>query len=142
MREFINKHRKIILIIDGVLIVLMFALLILVVSLNDGGDNKRELEKELEKLGKDFYENEYYPLLSDNAEERANFLKSTEKSGIKINLENIKSYNKDKGRDTINFVNSETNEACNLEKTRVIIYPKSDYSKKSYEIKVELDCGF
>ncbi|MCM1052991.1 MAG: hypothetical protein NC483_03355 [Ruminococcus sp.] len=142
MREFIKEHRKIILLIDGILIILMFALLILVVSLNSGGSNKRELEKELEKLGKDFYENEYYPLLSDNTDERINFLKSTEKSGIKISLENIKSYNKDKGKEITNFVNSDTKEACDAKRTRVIITPKDNYSKTSYDIKVELHCGF
>lgn len=142
MREFIKEHRNMILLIDGILIILMFTLLIIVISLSNNGNNKRELEKELESLGRDFYENEYYPLLSDNAEERANFLKSTEKSGIKISLQDIKNYNTSKGKNITNFVNSATKEVCNTEKTRVIITPKAKYSKTSYEIKVELSCGF
>ncbi len=100
------------------------------------------LENDLEVMGKDFYENFYYDQLKSSDEERSEFLSKFQSQGIKINLSNLvrsnKEVNEEKAKE---FVNPKTKEPCDMENTKVIIYPKSPYGKKDYTIEVDLVCG-
>ena len=70
-------------------------------------------------------------------------LKKYEELGIKVNLDNLSRYNNKENEELVKtFVNNKNNEACNLQDTKVIIYPKSPYNKTDYTIEVQLVCGF
>ena len=135
IKEFINKNRQKILLINGSLIIF---LLIITIIINVSFGNKKTLEKELIRIGKEFYEQNYYPLLSTDETNREEFLKNLEKTGLNFNLEFLKNNVKDVPK----FVNSKTNEECDNTKTYILITPKANYGKTDYDIKVELVCGF
>lgn len=137
VKEFIKENQKKILIINGSLIV-FFLIFIVIINISYG--NKKELEKELISLGRNFYENEYYPLLSSNENDRKEFLTKLEKIGLNFNLDFL--IKSDSNKKDFKFINSKTNKECDKIKTQVIITPKANYSKKDYNIKAELVCGF
>ncbi|MDD6223415.1 MAG: hypothetical protein PUB18_00215 [bacterium] len=130
----------------GIVVVFVMISLVVVAMLLFGGkkeSQKEKLSKSLEAMGTDFYENYYYPQIATTDEERKEFVKKYENMGIKINLDNLSRYNTSQNEERVKeFVNEETKEKCDQTNTRVIIYPKSPYKKESYELKVELVCGF
>ncbi len=107
------------------------------------GDNKKELEKKLTEMGRDFYENFYYDQIGGSADERTTLLSRFTTVGIKIDLDNLGRYNNGEYKDKISeFTNKKTKEKCSKTNTKVIVYPKSPYGKTDYKIETELDCGF
>ena len=108
-----------------------------------GNSSKRmqaKLEKELQALGKDFYENFYYDLVvKDNGLEAISKFKTV---GVKINLDNISRYKEENADIVKDFINPKTKEECDKLTTRAVIYPKAPYGKTDNEVKVELVCGF
>ena len=128
----INKKRLIILLI---VIAVIVAIIIGIVIHNNNNkeDNKKEssskitlnifehdIEKNLRSLAIDFYENFYWPQV-------------TKKGTNKKILENYKKTGK--------LVNGQTNEACDREKTKVIITPEEPYDKDDYRIETIISCG-
>ena len=132
-----------------VCILIFVIILILVIAFFIININKKEISEEerlsnlLIKMSSEFYENFYYDQIGSTEEERINFVKKYETIGIKFNLDNLSRYNSDENNELIKeFINSNTNLECNRVNTKAIIYPVEPYSKKSYNIKIELDCGF
>ena len=69
----------------------------LVITINVTNSNKQtqeqKLEAKLEDLGKDFFENFYYPQVGSDDSSRATFLEKFSEIGIKVNLDNLSRYN-------------------------------------------------
>lgn len=131
-------------------IVAIIAVVVIVVLVIVGGmflmnkkDNRKELEKSLEEMGRDFYENFYYDQIGGSADERTSLLSKFTTVGIKIDLDNLGRYNNGEYKDKISeFTNKKTKEKCSKTDTKVVVYPKSPYGKTDYKMEIELDCGF
>lgn len=99
---------------------------------NDGnGNSSVDLEKNLTEAGKNFYETQYYVGLEDPTT-LANF----KDTGLNIsitNLEVILPLDEATKKEL-------TNKECDLDETKIIIYPKDPYGVENHEIKVELSC--
>ena len=126
-------------IIGVVVIVVLIVLGLIFFVFND---NKKQLTKELENVGKNFYENYYYDKVGKDEKERPSLLSKYSTRGIKVDLENLASSSGNKDELLNKFVNKKTKEKCNEINTKVTIYPKDPYGRKDYTIEVELDCGF
>jgi hypothetical protein len=110
-------------------------------------NNEKLLNQELEKVGRYYYENYYYVSAanSDELSKKADYLSNFTNTGLKISLSNLLRYNNTLSDDVKNkteFKNSETNEACDMDKSMVTIYPKEPFTKGDYQISIYLDCGF
>lgn len=140
--EFIKTNKRMIIIIGGVAIGLVIFILGLLMLF--GQNNKeKELKSLLEEMGKDFYENYFYDGLNKTEEEKINFLKGYSDKGLKVTLESFNRFNSKVNESKLKeFVNPDTNKPCNQDESIVTIYPKSNYGKKDYDVKVTLVCGF
>lgn len=134
------KNKRVLIAIGVILVIIIVVIVILVLPKENVEQN---LENSLKEMGQDFYENYYYDQTGTTDEEKADFLSRYATIGIKINLDNLGRYNSEVNQEKIaEFVNPDTNESCDKENTRVIIYPKESYGKTDYDIEVELVCGF
>ena len=108
--------------------------------------NKEQLEKDLETMGRDFYEEFYYEQIATSQEGGAGeFLAKFSSLGIKIDLINLEQYpskNLENKSMVDGFKNSKTDEECNSTETRATIYPQEPYGKGDYRIETSLVCGF
>lgn len=104
--------------------------------------NESELKNNLSTLGKQFYEEFYYPSQEKSQEDVKAFVKKFEKTGIKINLENIAKISKVDKSLVDSMVNKKTKEKCDAKQSTVTIYPEKPYGKSNYKIEVNLECGF
>lgn len=139
-KKGVSKN-TIIAIVAVVLVIIVIA--VAGMLLLEKGDNKKELEKNLTEMGRDFYENFYYDQIGGSADERTSLLSRFTTVGIKIDLDNLGRYNNGEYKDKISeFTNKKTKEKCSKTNTKVIVYPKSPYGKTDYKIETELDCGF
>ena len=107
-----------------------------------GGSNEKKLNANLTKLGKQFYEEFYYPSQEKSQSDVKEFVKKFEKTGIKINLENIAKISKVDKALVDSMVNKKTKEKCDAKNTTVTIYPEKPYGKSNYKMEVNLECGF
>lgn len=134
-------NKSLIIIIVSVVVVAIIAVIAMLFI--DKKDNKKELEKSLTEMGRDFYENFYYDQVGSSADERTSLLSKFTTVGIKVDLDNLGRYNNGELKDQISkFQNKKNKEKCSKTNTRVIIYPKSPYGKTDYTVEIELDCGF
>ena len=134
-------NRKILLFIIVSLLIVCMLFVMFFMGSNDLQQNK--LTTNLKEIGKDFYENFYYDQVGIDEEQRVAFLKRFETVGIKVSLDNLSRYKLQDSNDILkHFVNNKTNESCDKDNTQVIIYPTSPYDKTSYNLEVNLDCGF
>ena len=127
-------------IIVGAAIIVIGIVVALVLLL--GGNNEKELNSNLSKLGKQFYEEFYYPSQEKSQEDVKAFVKKFEKTGIKINLENIAKISKVDQDLVKSMVNNKTKSECDKKESTVTIYPEKPYGKSNYKIEVNLECGF
>lgn len=135
-------NKNLIVIIVSVVVVLAI-IAVAAMFFIDKKDNKKELEKSLTEMGRDFYENFYYDQVGSSADERTSLLSKFTTVGIKVDLDNLGRYNNGEFKDQISkFQNKKTKEKCSKTNTRVIVYPKSPYGKTDYTVEIELDCGF
>lgn len=140
MIENIKKKTKIFL---GVIIILVSASGVVYVMSNSNPQKK--LEKRLETVGRDFYENMYYDHIVSNKsdEEVKEFFSKFTEIGIKVDLDNLNRYDTEKYPNLIDeFVHNKSKDACHPINTKVIIYPSEPFNKTDYTIESELDCGF
>lgn len=107
-----------------------------------GGSNEKKLNANLTKIGKQFYEEFYYPSQEKSQSDVKEFVKKFEKTGIMINLENIAKISKVNKALVDSMVNKKTKEKCDAKNTTVTIYPEKPYGKSNYKIEVNLECGF
>lgn len=125
-------------------VALVAIIVVVAVVIFTGGPNQEsKLKNKLELLGSDFYENFYYEQIGSTQGEKEEFLAKFKDLGIKVNLDNlIRHKNEEQAELQKEFVNEKTNQECNAQNTKVVIYPKESYGKKDYKIEVILDCGF
>lgn len=120
-------------VVIGIVVALIFIL---------GGNNEKKLNANLTTLGKQFYEEFYYPSQEKSQDNVKDFVKKFQKTGIKVNLENIAKISKVDKELVDSMVNKKTKKKCDAKNTNVIIYPEKPYGKTNYKIEVNLDCGF
>ena len=136
-----GKKKLIIIICSAVLVVA--ALVVGIIFLVKGlGSNEKQLNANLNTLGKQFYEDFYYPSQEKSQDDVKEFVKKFEKTGIKVNLENIAKVSKVDQELVKAMVNKKTKKECDKTASYVIIKPKKPYGKTDYTIEVTLDCGF
>ena len=141
IKNYIQKNKKKSIIIGGISLLVILAIILLTIVLCSESKEKL-LNKNLEEMGRDFYENLYYTEVGKNDEERANFLKEFKDLGLKISLDGLSRYKTEENKEKIdNFVNPKTKEACDKENSKVTIYPQEPYGKTDYKIEVNLVCG-
>lgn len=144
IKELMKDKKKLFIIIGGVVVVILVVLLV-VFALGHKSSNtesaQEKYERYLKEMGKDFWENYFYDTIKED--ERNDILNKFQSIGIKANLDSLGRYNSESFKDKIaEFVNPKTNEACDPEGTKVIIYPKGNLGKYDYDLEVEIDCGF
>lgn len=133
-----NKKRSIVIIVSSILAIV---LLILTIGVFVFSDKKSQLDKYLETMGSEFYENYYYEKIGTDLEERSAFLKEFETIGIKVNLDTLSKYNGTKNDEMISkFVNKKTKEKCDMKKTKVVFYPRDPYKAESYVMETIIEC--
>lgn len=144
MKTVVKDKKKLIrgLIIIFGSIILVASIVTIIIKCATGTKSESGLKKELTKIGKDFYENFYYDEIGSTEKERKEFVKQFEEIGIKVSLNTLSKY---KGEDKMNevlniFINPKTKKPCNINDTKVIIYPEKPYNKTSYNIKSEISC--
>ncbi len=140
-----NLNKKTLIIIASILVVVLVVLTVFILNpFAKSASQEEDMKKKLETMGAEFYEDFYYKQIDSLGEEKADFLKKYETLGIKVDLGNLSRYKGQNDSEEIlkEFVNKETNKACDKNKTQVIIYPQSPYDKKSYKLEVKLECGF
>ena len=147
-KEMFNK--KNILIIVAILVIICLTVLVIVFPFNkkeeDTLDNTNPVAEEIEgkdvsskddlldvltNVGKNYYEREYYTLLTDK-EVLSNFTEF----GLKISLAKV---------NLIFPFSKGLNESldkykCDVNASKIIIYPESPYKVKDYKIKLQLSC--
>ena len=104
--------------------------------------NEKQLTKDLKTLGGQFYELFYYPAQEKAQKDITEFMAKFEKTGIKVNLENIAKVSKVDKKLVEGMVNSKTKKECDKQNSYVIIRPTSPYGKKDYKVEAYLSCGF
>ena len=125
--ERIKENKKVLLIGLGVLVVV--AVVVFLIFKNPSKDKVSEKDKltsELEKMGRDYYENYYYVSAANSSDlnDKKDYLKNFTSVGLKINLENLQRYNNTlKEKNETVFKNTKENKDCDLEKSMVTIYP-------------------
>lgn len=140
MKDFFKNKKNIIMVCAGVLVLVLVIVLLFVFVFNGTGNAKSKMETELKEMGKDFYENFYYDLVvKDHGKDQISKFKDV---GIKVDLDNLERYKSENSDKVKDFVNPKTNESCNKNETKVIIYPEDPYEKTNYRLEVKLSCGF
>ena len=137
-----DKKKRIIIIAAISLAVVIIGVLCFVIFGNKEAKNKKELEANLVKLGAAFYEDYYYPSQEKIQKDVKEYMAKFEKTGLKINLDNLSKISKIDQTLVEKMVNKKTKEKCDFEKTYISIYPQKEYEKKDYKIEVKLICGF
>ena len=131
----INKN-NVLYILGGLLLIAILIIIIILAFSN----NKSQLNKDLEQAGRDYYEKILYNNINYN--DKGAYLSKYSEKGIEVTLDSL-SILESKKEDFLNkFVNSNTNEKCDVDKTKVVIHPKEPYGAKDYKIDTIIECGF
>lgn len=138
MKEKILKEKQNLFIIGAIILAIVVIVIVLVCTTSKDKETETitedKLEKKLEKVGIEFYEDRYYTGLVEA--EREEKLTNLAETGIKINLTNVEllvPIEED-------VKNQLKNDNCDFDKTIISIYPQEPYGQKDYEIKIELSC--
>ena len=137
-----TKIDKKTLIIGGCVLAAIVIVICIVVFGNKSKSNEKELTKNLEKLGGQFYEEFYYPAQEKSQKDVKEFMAKFKDSGIKVNLENISKVSAVDKELVAAMVNSKTKEKCDTKETYVVIKPTDPFGKKNYKVETTLKCGF
>ena len=136
-------------IILGVILVIIAGILVYSLCFSDSAKEKKQIKmltKEMEDMGKDFYEDYFYPQLEkqeNDTEKLKEILKRYESVGIKVSLDTLGRYNSKVNQERIEkFVNHKSKEACDNAETYVSIFPKEEYGKKDYTLDIKITCGY
>ena len=132
MNKLLKDKSKLI-ILGGIFILLVVVIIVLSIIFNNNSDKKNTetLEESLNKIGSEFYETKYYTTFQD-VKQLANF----KDTGVNISITNLNVIMPISAdlKDRLN------EDKCNLDNTKIVIYPKDPYGKKDYSLKVELAC--
>ena len=121
-----------------ILLGILILLVILLIVLNGLGffqSIEAKRKNYLEKTGRDFYENYYYPQLDELTTNMADFLSNFEDNGPSISA-NVMIERSFKTRKEV----EKKLENCDLEKTKIMIYPKDPYGIEDYKFEIKLYC--
>ena len=104
--------------------------------------DSENISQYIEKLGKEFYENYYYPQLKDlqanhMIEDRTTFLKNFETTGIPVTLNRVIELRFKTEKEINRYLR---NYQCDFKTTGFTVYPKSPYEKKSYQLEPHIVC--
>lgn len=139
-----NKQKKLAVVL-GLVLILVIVLLIVFLG---GNKNKKltqeeEMKEYLETKVKNFYENNYYDQMSQLSGDIKSFLVNFENDGIPMSVNVLLEQRALKQSEVDEkLVNKETKEKCNLDETKVILYPQEPFSKTSYKLETIVSCGF
>ena len=137
LKNFFKNRKQRTFIISAIIVLILIIVIVLFLT----NSKKVDLEKSLENMGKDFYENFYYKQIGKDDNEKKEFLKKYETMGIKVSLDNLERYDSGKNKDEVaKFKNEKTGKECDKTNTLVIIYPQEPYEKTSYRIESILSC--
>ena len=141
-----EKKKKIIIAIIGVLVILIVAIIVIGITKNDSPkDKEKYYVSEFTKISEDLYSEYYYPVLlkSSSEDEVKEYVKKHNTIGFKFTLETIKGYaiNEEK-KEYLDIINDflAKNKNCNENKTMAVIYPKEPYSKTDFTSEIILNC--
>lgn len=137
-----NKSNKNLFIAIGCALLVVVAVVVLIICLGKEKTNEEELTKNLEKLGSQFYTEFYYPAQEKTQKNIAEFIAKFERTGIKVNLENIAKVSKIDKKLIEDMVNNKTKKECDKVESYVVITPKAPYGKDDFTVKATLVCGF
>jgi len=142
MMKYCKENQKKVVFVGLTVIVIVVAI-ILGFFLLKGKSKEEVLKSYLHDMGIEFYENLYYQQIGKTDDARKDFLSNFSDIGVKINLDSLSRYNAESNKEKIEaFKNPKTNESCNKENSKVIIYPQEPYGQKDYRVEIQLDCGF
>lgn len=139
------KLNSVLLIILGVAVVGAAIFFLSQGGTQSSANQREQLSKRLETVGGDFYENMYYGHITSNKtdEEIQKFLGGFSEIGIKVDLDNLSRFDRDKYPNLLEeFVNKKSDTACDPQNTKAIIYPKAPFEATNYTLGSQLDCGF
>lgn len=144
----IMKDKKKLAIFGGsiILVILIIIGIFFITGKVGAKSTEKQLKANLEELGREFYEDLYYPNTKNgDADARAKFLEGFKDQGLKFNIDNLSryEYKEEATQEKLNtFKNDETGEECDKKASRIIIYPTEPYGLKDYRVEIELVCGF
>jgi hypothetical protein len=124
-----TKGFKVGLIIFGICIIIILFIIFLIINL----DSEKTRINRLTKVASTFYSEFYYEQVATNDADRINSLQKSMEKGIVLTVADLSKFSND-------AIFKEMSKECDLYKSRVIIYPKSPFSKISFDSKVELSC--
>ena len=169
LAKLVKNHKKASAITGGVVLVLLVAL-VLIPTLSKPSTEK-EMKERLNMLGTTFYEDFYWKSAGNGDEDkRREFLSKYEQLGIKVSLENLIRYyvTTDKYKElNLKVVDENGNEkeykdatiaervtslekewfssskyTCDVDNTKVVIYPQDPYEGGNYKLELVTACGF
>lgn len=132
MKIIANNKRVSIGILAGLLVVIIAV--VMTVSFLGKGEEKK-LTRQLETLGRSWYDDYFYDAIDQNKEE---FLKRFHETGLKIDLYNLSLRAADGIEEDIKQFE---NKKCDKNETKVIIYPHEPYGKEDYKIETIMKCA-
>jgi len=147
IKNLVKDKKKLAFVGGGILLVLLVILAIVFFKDKIGGKSQTEIFKaNLEELGREFYEDLYYPSTKNGDERaRAEFLAGFKDQGLKFNIDNLSRYEyeeEETQKKLDSFKNDGTGEECDKKESKVIIYPEEPYGAKDYRVEIVLVCGF
>lgn len=127
-----KKEKKSLIIGISVLVVIIIGIIVLV---NTTFFKDYLKKRDLRKITNTFYGLYYDEHNKDNNIKK--YLSDFKNSGLGINLKDMQIYIEDRTNSGTNY---KTLEKCDIENTKVTIYPKDPYTKKDIDIKFDLSC--
>ena len=138
MKKFV-KNNKLILVGVVILIVLIAILAIIVSNTNKEKKTIKKYENIVSEMTSAYYK-DYYSMIVDS--KGVDYIKAFEDVGFEFDLDNMINLLPSLRSKAKELVNVKTGEQCNINGTKVMVYPKDPYGENDYTIKVTLDCGF
>jgi len=123
------KNYKIGLLIIGFFFIVTLFILFLLLNI----DSEKTRINRLNRIASNFYSEVYYEQVATNDAERTTTIQGYEDRGLVFTVSDLSKFSNDD-------IFKEINQECDLKKSKAIIYPKSPYSKVSFDTKVELVC--
>ncbi|MCL2869642.1 hypothetical protein FWF48_02435 [Candidatus Saccharibacteria bacterium] len=135
-----KKSKRIILAIIGILVIAgaVTATLFMTGVIETPASKEKRLTGYMTDLGNEFYTKLFYAQLKEgrSKDDLSKFLKKYEKTGVKVDLDNLSRTTKD-NKDK---VKSLKDSSCDINGTKDTINPKSPYGQNDYTVKVTLKC--
>lgn len=132
-----DKKKKTIII--GVIVAVLVIGLIIILAVCCHSDESK-LTSNMEKLGKNFYEDYYYPSQKKSQKNVTKYMAKFSKNGISINLDNLVKISSLDSELLTTVKDLAKDNKCDFSKTKISIIPTKPYAKTDYKLSVDLDC--